>query len=101
MAAGSPAARARWARRGLAQRAPLDRTTQTMLLRQLSLSYYEAGRFGEAHEVALQALELDVLPDVLLQDAARAALASGDLEGAIAHLRIAARKGPASRRPFH
>jgi tetratricopeptide (TPR) repeat protein len=101
MAAASPVARARAARRGLAERAPLDRTTQTMLLRQLSLSHYESGRFAKAHEVALQALELDVLPDVLLQDAARAALASGNLEGAIAHLRVAARKGPASRRPFH
>jgi len=101
MAAASPVARARWARRGLAQRAPLDRTTQTMLLRQLCLAHYESGRFDRAHEVALQALELDVLPDVLLQDAARAALASGDLEGAVAHLRVAARRGPASRRPFH
>src|SRR5690606_3072018 len=32
---------------------------------------------------------------------ARAALANGDLEGALGHLRAAARKGPASRRPFH
>lgn len=72
-----------------------------MLLRQLYLSLYEGRRFRQAHSVALQALELDVLSDVLNQDAARAALASGDLEAALAHLRAAARRGPASRRPFH
>jgi tetratricopeptide (TPR) repeat protein len=101
MGARSPAARARWARKGLATRAPLDRTTQTMLLRQLYLALYEGRRFERAREVALQAIELRVLPDVLQQDAARAALATGDLDGALAHLRIAARRGPASRRPFH
>jgi len=101
MAARSPAARARWARQGLASRAPLDKTTQAMLLRQLYLSHYETRRFARAHEVAVQALELDVMPDVLRQDAARAALAAGDLERAVGHLRIAARRGPASRRPFH
>jgi tetratricopeptide (TPR) repeat protein len=101
MDARSPAARARWARQGLATRAPLDRTTQAMLLRQLYLSHYETRRFARAHEIALQALELEVMPDVLRQDAARAALAGGDLEAAVAHLRIAARRGPASRRPFH
>ncbi len=101
MAATTPAARSRWARKGLATRAPLDRTTQAMLLRQLSLSLYEARRFEQALAVALQAIELGVLPDVLHQDAARAALASGDVDDAVSHLRIAARRGPASRRPFH
>jgi len=72
-----------------------------MLLRQLYLSLFEGRRFRQAHTVALQALELDVLADVLNQDAARAALADGDLENALAHLRAAARRGPASRRPFH
>ena len=89
------------ARRGLSHRGPLDRTTHAMLLRQLYLSLYEARRFKQARDVALQALELDVLSDVLNQDAARAALASGDLEAALSHLRAAARRGPASRRPFH
>jgi tetratricopeptide (TPR) repeat protein len=101
MAARSPAARARWARQGLAARSPLDRTTQAMLLRQLYLSHYEAGRFDAARTVALQALELGVMGDVLHQDAARAALALGDLEAAVSHLRMAARGGPPSRRPFH
>ena len=72
-----------------------------MLLRQLYLSHYEGKRFRAALEVALQALDLDVLSDVLHQDAARAALAADDLDAAISHLRIAARRGPPSRRPFH
>jgi tetratricopeptide (TPR) repeat protein len=74
-----------------------------MLLRQLGLSYYETGKFARAYDVALQALELDVLVDVFHQDAARAALAGGDanVDKAVAHLRLAARRAPASRRPFH
>lgn len=101
MAARSPAARARWAHRGLAVRAPLDKTTQAMLLRQLYLSHYECGRFERAHEIARQALELGVLLDVFCQDAARAALGEGDVDAAVVHLRVAARRGPPSRRPFH
>jgi tetratricopeptide (TPR) repeat protein len=101
MAARSPAARARWARQGLAARSPLDRTTQAMLLRQLYLSHFEGKRFDAARRVALQALELGVMSDVLHQDAARAALAQGDLDAAVSHLRMAARRGPPSRRPFH
>lgn len=101
MAARSARSRGMHARRGLACRAPLDRTTHAMLLRQLYLSLFEGRRFQQAHTVALQALELDVLSDVLNQDAARAALANGDLEAALGHLRAAARRGPASRRPFH
>jgi len=101
MAARTPASRARFARLGLASRAPLDRTTHAMLLRQLYLALFERRRFREAHRIALQALELDVLADVLHQDAARASLADGDLDEAVAHLRAAARRGPASRRPFH
>jgi hypothetical protein len=100
-AARSSSTRARYARRGLATRHPLDRTTQAMLLRQLHLSHYEARRFDEAREVALQALELGVLVDVIHQDAARAALGAQDVEAAVVHLRVAARRGPASRRPFH
>jgi tetratricopeptide (TPR) repeat protein len=101
MAARTPGTRARYARQGLATRAPLDRTTQTMLLRQLYLSHFEARRFDLAERVAAQAIELDVMADVLHQDAARAAIGAGDLDGALAHLRMAARRSPASRRPFH
>ena len=101
LVARSPAARARWARQGLAVHGPLDKTIQAMLLRQLYLSHFETRRFRAAHETAVQAIELDVLSDVLQQDAARAALAAGDVDAAVAHLRLAARRGPASRRPFH
>ena len=101
MGARTARSRAAYARRGLATSGPLDRTTHAMLLRQLYLSLYEGRRFEQAHAIALQALELDVLADVLNQDAARAALASGDLESALSHLRAASRRGPASRRPFH
>ena len=101
MEAPSARSRAIYARRGLASRSTLDRTTHAMLLRQLYLSLYEGRRFDKAHAIAMQALELGVLPDVLNQDAARAALANGDLDAALNHLRAAARRGPASRRPFH
>lgn len=101
MAARTARSRALYAKRGLATPAPLDRTTQAMLLRQLYLALFEDRRFRQAHEIAVQALELDVLSDVLNQDAARAALASGELDEALSHLRAAARRGPASRRPFH
>jgi tetratricopeptide (TPR) repeat protein len=101
MGARSPAARARFARRGLAARAPLDQTTQAMLLRQLYLAHFELRHFDRAHAVALQALELDVLSDVLHQDAARASLAGGNAADALSHLRRAARRAPVSRRAFH
>jgi tetratricopeptide (TPR) repeat protein len=100
MLSRSTASRARYAQAGLA--APsLDPTTQAMLLRQLYLCHFEQRRFKKAHELALQAAELDVLPDVILQDAARAALAAGDLDSAVVHLQAAAQCGPASRRAFH
>jgi tetratricopeptide (TPR) repeat protein len=100
-AARTPAARARAARQGLAARQPLDKTTQALLLRQLSLALYEQDDFARAHEAAVMALDLGVLVDVIHQDAARAAAAARDTDAAVAHLRVAARVGPASRRPFH
>jgi tetratricopeptide (TPR) repeat protein len=72
-----------------------------MLLRQLYLAYYETLRFERAQAVALQAIELGVLVDVFHQDAARAALGVSNVDAAVVHLRTAARRGPASRRPFH
>ena len=101
MIARSAAERAKWAKTGLAAPGTLDTTTHAMLLRQLYLSLFETRRFREAHVIALQASEIGVLPDVLLQDAARAAVASGELEDALAHLREAARVGPPARRAFH
>ncbi len=74
---------------------------QSMLLRQLYLAYYEERRFAKALEVSEQNLSLEILPDVVHQDAARAAQALGDVEGAAGHLRLAARTGPAKRRAFH
>lgn len=101
MSAPTSRSRALWARRGLAVRRRLDATTQAMLLRQLYLAYYEERRFEKALEVSRQAVELAVLPDVAHQDAARAAQALGDIEGAAGHLRLAARTGPPKRRAFH
>jgi len=101
MRAETPRARALWARRGLARRGPLDRTTQSMLLRQLYLALYESRRFAEALAAAEQNLELGVLRDVIHQDAARACSAMSDVDGAAGHLRLAARTAPAARKAFH
>jgi tetratricopeptide (TPR) repeat protein len=101
MQASTSSERMKAARQGLATRASLDKTTQAMLLRQLYLALFEDLAFAEAYDVAVQAAGLGVLADVLLQDAARAALACRDLESALKHLRGAARNGPASRKPFH
>lgn len=101
MAAPTPRGRSMWARRGLASRASIDRTTQAMLLRQLYLAHYEQRDFASATEIAQQSLELGVLRDVVHQDAARAYTGLGDVESAAGHLRLAARHGPPSRRAFH
>lgn len=90
-----------WARRALSLRSPLDRTTQSMLLRQLYLAYYEERRFKEAAHVSEQIVALGVLPDVAHQDAARAKQALGDIDGAAGHLRLAARISPPNRKAFH
>lgn len=101
MRATTPRSRGIWARRGLALKGPLDRTTQSMLLRQLYLTHFEERRFARAVEVAEQIVQLSVLPDVAHQDAARALQAAGDIDGAAGHLRLAARISPASRKAFH
>lgn len=101
MAAQTPRSRAIWARRGLAGARRLSPTTQSMLLRQLYLAYFEERRFDKALEVSRQAIGLEVLPDVAHQDAARAAQALGDIDTAAGHLRLAARRSPVKRRAFH
>jgi tetratricopeptide (TPR) repeat protein len=101
MQARSPVARANWAERGLAYRGGIDRTTKTMLLRQLYLAFYASGHYARAYEVAVQAVALGVLEDVVLQDCARAKQAAGDIAAAVGHLRLAARRAPPSRRAFH
>jgi tetratricopeptide (TPR) repeat protein len=101
MAARTPKSRANWAQKGLSRRGHIDRTTKAMLLRQLYLAAYAQRQFERAHELASQAAELGVLADVMHQDAARAKQALDDVEGAVGHLRLAARVAPASRRAFH
>ena len=93
--------RAKYAERGLAYSAGLDRETRALLLRQLYLSHMEARRFAEALLAAEQMILADVMPDVARQDAARACLGLGDRDGAIAHLRLASRVSPPARRAFH
>jgi tetratricopeptide (TPR) repeat protein len=101
MKALTPRSRALWARRGLAHSGKLDRTTKSMLLRQLYLALYEERRFQKAAEIADQIVGIAVLPDVAHQDAARAKQGLGDIEAAAGHLRLAARVGPANRKAFH
>jgi tetratricopeptide (TPR) repeat protein len=92
--------RAKYATRGLSRQGN-DRTTQSMLLRQLYLAHMEARRFEEALAVAEQMIGLAIMPDVARQDAARACLGLSQPEQALEHLRIASRVSPASRRAFH
>lgn len=101
IAARSASVRAKYAKLGLASRERLDRTTQAMLLRQLYLAQFEARRFTEALDIAVQLIQLQVLADVAHQDAARACQALGEIDRAMGHLRLAARACPASRRAFH
>lgn len=93
--------RARYARRGLDQGEKVDPTIRAMLLRQLYLAAMERRHFSEAQDLAHEMLCLAVLPDSAHQDAARACLGQKDVDGAVHHLRLAARLGPASRRAFH
>jgi tetratricopeptide (TPR) repeat protein len=93
--------RAKYARRGLDQEGPIDPTIRAMLLRQLYLAAMERRRFDEARALTHEMLALDVVSDAVHQDAARACLGQKDLDGAIRHLRLAARLGPPSRRAFH
>lgn len=101
MAASTADARARAASEGLANPEPIDDTTHAMLLRQLYLAHFEQEHFERAYELAQQAIAFEVLVDVLHQDAARARQALGDVDGAVQHLRLAARLAPPSRRAFH
>jgi tetratricopeptide (TPR) repeat protein len=61
----------------------------------------EGRRFDEARGVALQMIELEVMPDVARQDVARACLGLGAPDEAVSHLRLASRVSPPSRRAFH
>lgn len=99
----APTARAKEtaARRGLAFEEEIDRTTEAMLRRQLYLSLYARKRFEEAYQEIVKAVDLNILRDVVHQDAARAKQALGAIDEAVGHLRLAARSAPPSRRAFH
>lgn len=99
--APTPRARGLWARKGLSTHGKLNPTTQALLLRQLYLAHYEEERFDQALIASEQALVLDVLPDVVHQDVARAKQATGDIDGAATHLRLAVRSCPPNRKAFH
>ena len=101
MDARSAASRARYARRGLATEGDLDPVTQSMLLRQLYMAFFEQKNFRRALQIAEQTLALDTLLDVCHQDAARALVMLGDIDTAADHLRLATRIAPARRRSFH
>ncbi|HEY8432207.1 MAG TPA: tetratricopeptide repeat protein [Sandaracinaceae bacterium] len=101
--AQSPKQRARMAQLGLdaldGGESALD--TEVLLLRQLYLAHLESERFAQAADVALRMARLGPLKDVAHHDAARALQALGDLEGAVAQQRLAARASPPERRSFH
>jgi tetratricopeptide (TPR) repeat protein len=110
LGATTAAARVRLARTGLAAPTFEDLEIQGLLLRELHRGLLDQGLFEAAEEAALQGAavfsknrdeDAEPLEDVLLQAAARAALARGDGEAAIAHVQRAARKAPKVRRAFH
>src|SRR3978361_1637362 len=80
--------RAKYAERGLAFSAGVDRPPRALLLRQLYLSHMEGRRFAEALSAAEQMIQANIMPDVARQDAARACLGLEDREKAVDHLRL-------------
>jgi hypothetical protein len=78
----------------------LEPDTQVLLLRQVYLAHLENRHFGEAAAIARQMAELGALQDLAHHDASRALAALGDLDGAVAEQRLAARSAPAERRSF-
>lgn len=94
--------RARWAKAGLASpEEELAPDTQVLLLRQLYLAHLDMRQLRRAADVARQMASVGPLKDIAHHDAARALYALGDLDGAIAEQRLAARAAPAPRRSFH
>lgn len=101
--AESPRERARFARLGLrADPEGLAPDTHVLLLRQVYLAYIDSRRFQRAAEVALEMASIGGgLRDVAHHDASRALAAVGDVTGAVAQQRLAARAAPPERRSFH
>lgn len=102
LASSDPAARARWARKGLAlDSEDLDPDTQVLLLRQIYLSHLTGRRLRKAADVATQMVQIGSMADIAHHDAARAFQALGEWEQAIAEQRLALRAAPPARRAFH
>ncbi len=100
--ADSALGRAKWARAGLARaEEDLAPDTQVLLLRQLYLAHLELRQLRKAVEVARQMAAVGPLSDIAHHDAARALYALGDVDGAVAEQRLAARAAPPARRSFH
>ena len=73
-----------------------------MLLRQLYLSLYEATALRRARARSRSRRSSSACSATSSTRTRRAPRwPSGDVDAAVSHLRIAARRGPASRRPFH
>jgi len=102
LCARSPRVKARFARAGLAvHERELAPDTQVLLLRQLYMAHLEQRQLRRATEIARQMAAVGPLRDIAHHDAARALFALGDLAGAVAEQRLAARAAPAARRSFH
>ncbi|MFT5357386.1 MAG: tetratricopeptide (TPR) repeat protein [Polyangiales bacterium] len=96
-----PEARMANARAGLAfPPEALEADTKVLLLRQVYIGQLELHRFRAAVDTAGEMAAVGPLKDIALHDRARAEQAMGDVSGAIASQRMAARHAPAERRSF-
>lgn len=94
--ARQPAARARYAREGLAVESRVSET-RWLLLRQLYLAHAELGEWRQARDVTREMVKYRPLCDIAWHDWARAALGESDWQQARAALRRAWRTAPPSR----
>lgn len=98
--AESPKQRGRFAEEGLSTRDDVEPDTEFLLLRQVYLAHLDSHRFRAAADVAERMSELGPMKDVAHHDTSRAFAALGDVSGAIAEQRLAARSAPPDRRSF-
>jgi tetratricopeptide (TPR) repeat protein len=96
----APEDRLRLATEGL-ERGPLAPNTEVLLWRQVYTARLEQRRFRQALEATERMVDVGVLRDVSMHDAARAHSALGDFDRAIAMQRGAARASHPERRSFH
>ena len=99
-AATQPRVRAKYAREGLTS-AGRASETRWLLLRQLYLAHLEVDEFAQARQIAREMVQFPPLADVAWHDAARAAFATADWEGAREDLCAAAKRAPLMRRFDH